>query len=962
MKALRIGLVVLGAAILLLVVAAIVFVSTFDPNNFKDDLTAWVQDRTGRTLVIGEDIELSLFPWFAVETGDVELSDDPAFGDRSFLTVDELSARVRVWPLLKREVEIGRVLLDGVNLNLGVDAEGRNNWSSLMPSSGSPDETAAAPATNASEASIRALAVEGIELRNARIRWHDANGEVAWLVQDLNLETGPVNDTAPVTVSLDLSLLDVASQFSADITLDTVVRLVGNVSLETVESTIQVLDPGEQLRAQATLTTDEIIVSGNNFHMSPTLLTARLIDAPVGPAAIDINAQFSALDFDRATETLGIEGLTTRTNGLEARWSLNATDVLSAPHVSGNTDFSATSIEALARLLDTELPEVLATSAVRQASLEGRSDFSLNLSPLTATLSNISLTALDVRASGTAELLANGEMLADIDAPAFQPGQRHLDLLAGLLNEVPEPGELTTVGARAKLRVSADSNRVSVEEFAASFDELQLGGTFNIDTLSAATDVSGQLNATGLNQRLLTVFLGDAVPAELAGAEIGAFSLDSGFTHNSSSAMTVLEPLMLTAYGLSGDGRLAIDHSGSSLALSGQASLAAFSPRALLGRFDMPVPESADPSVLRSAQIAASFETRGDDGHFRDIAIALDDSRITGEFSVENFADPSYRFVLRADRIDVDRYLPPRGNPDANAANADERTLGDIELSTEAMSNNLVTGAASVGDLTIGGMRFQQFAAELSVGRGRAALTAVRTRLYDGEFAGSFVIDTADDSPTVQLTGTASDLALRPLLVAILGESSLSGNGNFDLNLTGDGTTIGDAMRTAAGSLEFSLRDGQLDGVNLGRELCAAMNRVDRLPAPASAPESTAYRSISGSATVSDGIVFAPNLAADTGYASLTGRTNLTLADIWLDSKFVARMTGPVDIGGCAELNRHIDSSIPFGFTLAGKPPELDYGFDIAELLKAIAEKRARDRLQDRVNDRVQDAIRGLFD
>ena len=98
MKALRIVLAILAGASVLLLVVAVIAIRSFDLNDYKDEITAFVQERTGRTLTIEENIEFSLFPWFAVETGGVTLSDDPDFGDRSFVTVDTLSARVASGP------------------------------------------------------------------------------------------------------------------------------------------------------------------------------------------------------------------------------------------------------------------------------------------------------------------------------------------------------------------------------------------------------------------------------------------------------------------------------------------------------------------------------------------------------------------------------------------------------------------------------------------------------------------------------------------------------------------------------------------------------------------------------------------------------------------------------------------------------------------------------------------------
>jgi AsmA protein len=73
MRAIKIISVVFGAIVALLVVAAGLLLWLFDPNDYKDYLTRWVEEQTGRSFTIANDLELSFFPWLAVETGGIEL-------------------------------------------------------------------------------------------------------------------------------------------------------------------------------------------------------------------------------------------------------------------------------------------------------------------------------------------------------------------------------------------------------------------------------------------------------------------------------------------------------------------------------------------------------------------------------------------------------------------------------------------------------------------------------------------------------------------------------------------------------------------------------------------------------------------------------------------------------------------------------------------------------------------------
>jgi AsmA protein len=200
-----------------------------------------------------------------------------------------------------------------------------------------------------------------------------------------------------------------------------------------------------------------------------------------------------------------------------------------------------------------------------------------------------------------------------------------------------------------------------------------------------------------------------------------------------------------------------------------------------------------------------------------------------------------------------------------------------------------------------------------------------------------------------------------PLLGAMLGASHLSGTGNFELDLTGRGETIGAAMATAAGSMNVSFREGELRGVNLGRSLCKAVNTARQLPDPAAAPDITPYQIISASATVANGTATTENLYANTGFLELTGRGSIRLVDQTLDTSYVTRLIGPVNLAGCDRVNSRVDGSIPIGFTLKGQLPTPAIAFDIAQLIEDLIKREFRNQAEDAVRDRLEDALRGLL-
>jgi AsmA protein len=955
MKALRVVLYFLTGLIVVILVAAVIAIRSFDLNDYKDEITAYVQDRTGRTLAMNEDIEFSLFPWFAVETGDVSLSDDPAFGDRSFVNIDSFSARVRVWPLLRRRIEIGRIILDGITLNLGIDAEGQGNWATLLPAN-EPE----APSIEAPEPQRQAFeqfAVEGVELRNSRILWHDANGEVTYIVRDLELTTGPVKDNDPVDLSVSLSLLDVATQASVEIELDSIASIRPRSELTETAGTIRVLDSRGQTRTTAAIELDSISLDANMLRAGPLAVEADLLRPPLGPDEVEFVATITAIELDTDSEQLVLTGLSARTGGLNANLNIRGDAVLSDPGFAGTIDLNSASIAALFEALGSEPP-----ADIRAADTGGfAANARFSLQPLTRslTLERFSLTALGLEATGTAALGADQVMVADVAIPAFQPTANLVALTEARLPDGVDLSAITRASLSARLEFAAVSGALVIPEFALALDNATISGEMTIDDLSTPDRIDGRLAASGLDNRLLAALFDSWLPAELVKADLGNFELATGFDYGFTSKIASFTPLQLMAYGLSGEGQLTVVNSGSALTLSGRAALAEFSPRELLQRFELPVPQTSDPAVFRTAELAASFQTNGASGDFRDIAIELDDSRITGEFSVQDFADPSYRFILRADRIDADRYLPPRAVP-AGAPSGDvgEKRLGDMRLANDALTATNVRGTASVGNLRIGGMDFSQLAAEMAFGGGRAALSPVSTQLYGGEFAGGLEIDATGETSVVHLMGDASNVTIRPLLEAMLGGAYLSGTGNIKLDLTGRGNTITEALQTAAGILNLDLRNGTIEGVNLGRRLCVTVNSARNLPAPASAPAITTYSAIRGTSVVRDGNASSSDLLVSTGYVDLTGRGGIRLVDQWIDNQYRATLTGPIPIAGCEDLNRTIaNNPIPVNFTIKGRLPDIDVGVDISQLLQDWVRRELRQRAEEQVQDAILDRL-----
>jgi len=177
-KWLKYGLIAAAALVLLVIVGAVIFVSTFDPNAHKAQITEAVKKATGRDLVVSGQIKVSVFPWLGAEVGGVSLSNAKGFGDKPMVQIGSAQVRLKLLPLLTGSLELGRVTLENLNLNLAQNKDGVTNWDDLAGKQEGTKEAAPAAAKPSGGGGME-LAVGGLNVKNAKHRLGRCQGQPA---------------------------------------------------------------------------------------------------------------------------------------------------------------------------------------------------------------------------------------------------------------------------------------------------------------------------------------------------------------------------------------------------------------------------------------------------------------------------------------------------------------------------------------------------------------------------------------------------------------------------------------------------------------------------------------------------------------------------------------------------------------------------------------------------------------
>jgi AsmA protein len=185
----------LAAGIGVLVCAVLVGVWLLvNPNHYKDRIAAVVKESTGRELQLTGDIKLSVFPWIALELGPASLGNPEGFSEEPFLSFAHASVRVKLLPLLRKRLEVARVQIEGLNVRLRKNAEGRGNWQDAHLS---PPHAAKADADH--DAARAWTPFARLSVLHGRLSYEGTT------VENINLETGSAasDEVIPVRATFD---------------------------------------------------------------------------------------------------------------------------------------------------------------------------------------------------------------------------------------------------------------------------------------------------------------------------------------------------------------------------------------------------------------------------------------------------------------------------------------------------------------------------------------------------------------------------------------------------------------------------------------------------------------------------------------------------------------------------------------------------------------------------------------
>lgn len=335
MRALKLVGIAIGGLVVLIVLALLAVRLFVDPNDYKGRIEQTVKTSTGRDLILSGPIKLSVFPWIALEIGPASLGNPPGFGNEPFAAVKHAAFRVKLLPLLRKQLEIGRVEIDGLDLRLRKNAAGKGNWQDFGGSTTQPEaptQTATGPGT------LPDLA--GVDITNSRLSYQDT------VADHVNLELGHLTADKPVPVKLKLDLTTGQGAKPIDI----------NGQL------VATLDPRTR-----------------RYRIAPLEIQGTLSPASrAGAGPVAWKFAIPELDVDLGAQTLSIPSFNAELAAARLAGKLQGSKIVDAPAVSGSFKLDPVSLRGLATKLGIALPPTRDPKALTRLAAQGDFTYGAN--------------------------------------------------------------------------------------------------------------------------------------------------------------------------------------------------------------------------------------------------------------------------------------------------------------------------------------------------------------------------------------------------------------------------------------------------------------------------------------------------------------------------------------------------------------------------------------------------------
>ena len=194
----RYGIIPVGIFFILLLVTVVLFPVLINVQKYVPEIEKQVSKATGRSFSLGPDLGVSFFPWLSISFSDMKIGNPPGFPSDDFIKVRTFEARIKVLPLLRKQIQISRFVVDGLAVNLEKNDFGQANWQ-FGEGAGKGTQSDLPPVWSL-DLLWKRLSFALLAVTDGQVQWHDRTANVEYQVQDIMLLLNDFSQDRPVSL------------------------------------------------------------------------------------------------------------------------------------------------------------------------------------------------------------------------------------------------------------------------------------------------------------------------------------------------------------------------------------------------------------------------------------------------------------------------------------------------------------------------------------------------------------------------------------------------------------------------------------------------------------------------------------------------------------------------------------------------------------------------------------------
>jgi len=934
-KLLKYGLFGLGGIVALLLLAVAIISATFNPNDYKPLIIKLVQDKKERTLNIEGDIKLAFWPKIGANLGKVSISEHKS--DKEFASIQSAQVALAVLPLLKKQLVVDTIYIDGAKANIIKYKDGTTNFDDLL----SKDE----------ESQDIKFDIDGVKVSNSAVTYTDEASNAQYTLSKFNLTSGHIALAEPVDLATDFSVtanqpavaanVKLKGNFLADTEnkhfsakgLDAAINgdLLGGKGVaitasgdvdakpetrEFLVDSLKLAASGQFSGAKLTIDLNAPQLIAQKDEVTGKKVTVSLAQDKAGDT---FKANLVLADIKGSPKALQSSGITGDIAGTQGKRSINGkfsspfqgnleSLIFDLPKLAGNVDIKDPAIPNGAAKVNFALS--LHTD-VKQEQVNSKFNLNVDATKLNGDVAVAGFKKPDVKFNISADTLDLNKLLGSSNKP--KKSEPANDKPAGLsaLKNILLDGKIN-IGNLIYDKYRLSGLNVNVK---ADGEKLALSG---LNVKLDDSKIKGNLGISHFAKPLYTFDIDiDQVDADRYISSAPAESKAAGKASD--------KPLDLSALkALNADGSLRVGN--------------------------------LKYGKIKASNVRIDLKADGQKLSLNPLAAKVDDSQINANVGITRFNDPIYSFNVNVDKLDADKYITKSDKPAAKEA-------GDKPIDLSALKKLNASGEAKIGWLKLANVKTQNVNIGLKAADGIATVSPFAANLYQGSMNGLLKVD-ARSTPSISFKQDMKGIAIGPLLVDAINNDMLDGKGTLNVDVTTSGNSVNALKKALAGKAAVNLVDGAIKGIDIPGTIRDIKSKVnvfkDKSSIGADQSKKTDFSELTASFDIKNGVAHNEDLAMKAPILRL-GKGD-SRGDIDIGNETINYLAKPTVVKslkgqGGADLDSLAGLSIPVKITGTFSAPK--YGMDFAAIGVALAKSNLLDKVGGDKGTAVKELIGG---